>query len=82
MTEVEEIFEKARLLPDIEREYLAMMILKSLNAEAESSIFLDPEDEAELDRRLEMIRTGQVHGHDLPSVMDSIRAKLRKRHVA
>ena len=82
MTKVEEIFERARLLPDLEREYLAMMILKSLNAEAESSIFLDPEDEAELDRRLEMIRMGQVQGHDLPSVMDGIRAKLRKRHVA
>jgi len=82
MTKVEEIFEKAKLLPDIEREYRAIMILKSLPNEAESSIFLDPDDEAELDRRLEMIRMGQVQGHDLASVMESVRATLRKQHVA
>ena len=55
MTKVDEIFEKARLLPDSDREYLALMILKSLRNEPESLVHLDPEDEAELDRRLELL---------------------------
>jgi hypothetical protein len=55
MTKVDEIFEKARLLPDIDREFLALKILKSLRIEPESTLHLSPEDEAELDRRLDML---------------------------
>lgn len=82
MTKVDELFEKARLLPISERELLATRILESLQDGDGGDLVLDADDEAELHRRLELIRTGQAKGHDLASVMDGLRAILRKRSVA
>jgi putative addiction module component (TIGR02574 family) len=82
MSKVNELLEKARALPASERELLATILLESVQIENDGPIVLDPEDEAELARRLEMIRTGQAKGHDLEAVMESIRATLHKKSVA
>jgi putative addiction module component (TIGR02574 family) len=78
MSMLTELFGKAQVLPPTEREQLAMMLLETLPDEDNVPIVLDPEDEAELERRLEAIRTGQAKGHSLESVMESIKATLRK----
>ena len=77
-----ELFEQAKLLPARERELLATLLLQSLDAESDAGVSLDAEDEAELQRRLELVRTGQAKGHDLETVMDGLRAILRKKSVA
>jgi putative addiction module component (TIGR02574 family) len=74
---VAELFDKAQILPSTDREKLALMLLESLPEEENGPIEIDEEYEAELHRRLEMIRTGQAKGHTVESVMDSIRATLR-----
>ena len=78
---IAELFDKAQVLPAVEREQLALMLLDSLPQDDESPIVLDPEYEAELERRLEDIRAGRAKGHDLATVMDSLRATMRK-HAA
>ena len=78
MSTVMELFGQAQTLPVAEREQLAMLLLETLPAEDGSAIDLDPEDEAELERRLDSIKSGQAKGHDLESVMESIRATLQK----
>jgi putative addiction module component (TIGR02574 family) len=78
MITVMELFGQAQTLPVAEREQLALMILEALPAENGVAIDLDPEDEAELERRLDSIKQGQAKGHNLESVMESIRTTLRK----
>jgi len=79
MSTLAELFGQAQVLPPTEREQLAMMLLETLPGDESVPIVLGDEDEAELERRLEMIRTGQAKGHSLESVMESIRATLRER---
>ena len=74
---VAELFDKAQVLPSAQREQLAMMLLETLPADENAPVEIDEEYEAELERRLEMIRTGQAKGHSLESVMETIRATLR-----
>jgi putative addiction module component (TIGR02574 family) len=81
MSQINELFEKAQVLPPSERELLATLLLESVRAEDDGPIVLDAEDEAELERRIEMIRTGKAKGHDLESVMESLRATLHKQSV-
>lgn len=73
---VAELFDKAQGLPLAEREQLTMMLLDTLPEDEDAPIEIDEEYEAELERRLEMIRTGQAKGHSVEAVMDSIRATL------
>jgi putative addiction module component (TIGR02574 family) len=75
---VTELFDKAQFLPSNEREQLALMLLETLPADDAAPIELDEEYEAELERRLERIRSGQSKGHTLESVMDHLRETLRK----
>jgi putative addiction module component (TIGR02574 family) len=82
MSKVDELLEKAMSLPASDRALLASILLESLKIAKDGPIILDPDDQAELERRLEMIRTGQFKGHDPESVMESIRATLRKKSVA
>jgi len=80
MSTVDELLEQAKQLPASDRELLAARLLESINEGG--PIALDANDEAELHRRLELIRTGQAKGHDLQSVMDGLRTILHKRSVA
>lgn len=82
MTKVSELFDKAQHLQARERELLAMLLLESVKLGKDEPVVLDPDDEAELERRLEMIRSGQAKFHDLESVMDSLRATLSKQPMA
>jgi putative addiction module component (TIGR02574 family) len=74
---VAELFDKAQVLPSADREKLAMMLLETLPEDEGGPIEIDEEYEAELERRLELIRTGQAKGHSVEDVMESIRATLR-----
>jgi putative addiction module component (TIGR02574 family) len=82
MSVLNELYDKAQFLPPNEREQLALMLLDSLPDEEGAAVVLDPDYEAELERRLESIRTGQAKGHDLPSVMQSLRTTLAKRRAS
>ena len=52
-------------------------LLETIPEDEEAPIEIDEEYEAELHRRIELIRTGQAKGHSLEEVMDSIRATLQ-----
>jgi putative addiction module component (TIGR02574 family) len=79
MSAIGELFSQAQNLPPVEREQLALMLLDSLPEDGGMPIGLDPDYEAELERRLEAIKSGRLQGHDLESVMQSLRTTLQQR---
>jgi putative addiction module component (TIGR02574 family) len=79
MNMLTDLFDQAQVLPPDQREQLALMLLDSLPDDQDLPIVLDPEYEAELERRIEEIRTGRAKTHDWESVRESLRVTLENR---
>jgi putative addiction module component (TIGR02574 family) len=79
---VAELFDKAQVLTFADREKLAILLLESVPEDHDAPIEIDEEYEAELHRRIELIRTGQSKGHTLEEVMTQLRETLRKHSAS
>jgi putative addiction module component (TIGR02574 family) len=79
---ITELFDQAQILPTPQREQLALMLLETLPADDDGPVVIDEEYEAELERRLESIRSGQSKGHSLEDVMKQLRETLRQNSAS
>jgi putative addiction module component (TIGR02574 family) len=74
-----ELFDRAIALPADEREQFALMLLDSLPEDGDAGFVLDSEYEAELERRLEEIRSGRAKGVSIETSMNRLREALGGR---
>lgn len=73
---IEQLTHDALTLPETERAHLAQSLLQSLEPSAEEGV----EDawDAEVSRRLELVRQGTAQGRPADEVFRAIRARHRK----